>query len=162
MFPLCPNCPGVYALIGGNSKREYIAYVGITRTLRQRLIQHLVNQDTSIATGTAAVGLKPQYVTKVKWWTHPDFSDSSALQAAALVAFDVFEPILRSRGKVRKNALALYRKQSFRQRMITLFSKQPSGYVVVPSLMQLSEKIDTLERRLVHLEAHGKAALPGK
>src|SRR3712207_4555331 len=84
-----PSCPAVYGMYGGRGRSSYVAYVGIADVLRRRIIQHLVNRDSSVATGTAAVGLNPDYVTAVRWWEHPEFGQRHVLEAAELVAFDI-------------------------------------------------------------------------
>jgi excinuclease UvrABC nuclease subunit len=52
-----PNVPGVYAMYGGQGRGLYVAYVGVAKQLRRRMMQHLVKRDSSIATGTSAVAL---------------------------------------------------------------------------------------------------------
>ena len=43
------------------------------------------------ATGTAAVGINPDYVTGLKWWEHKQFTKGAVLQAAELVAVDALD-----------------------------------------------------------------------
>ena len=64
--------------------------------LHRRLIQHFVNRDSSVVTGTSAAGLNIDYVRHVDWWEEAGFADPDRLRAAELVAFNVFEPALRS------------------------------------------------------------------
>ena len=61
-----PNVPAVYVMYGGRD-RKYIAYVGIGDELKCRVHQHLVKRDSSVVTGTSAVGLNPDYITEVRW-----------------------------------------------------------------------------------------------
>ena len=91
-------------MYGGHDRARYVAYVGIADKLKRRIVQHLVSRDSSIATGTSAVGLNPDYVTEIRWWEHQRFSDRNALIAAELVAFEFFDPALRSRGRIPKIA----------------------------------------------------------
>ena len=72
-FSDLPNLPAVYVMYGGRGRGSHVAYVGITKVLRNRIIEHLVKRDRSVATGTTAVVLNPDYVTAVKWWEHPAF-----------------------------------------------------------------------------------------
>ncbi len=102
-----PSVPAIYGLKGGRTRASYLAYVGKTGDLKRRIKQHLTQRDSSIATGTTAVGLNPDYVREVSWWTHPDFNDEIVLEAAESVAFELFDPALRSRGGTRKEATAL-------------------------------------------------------
>src|SRR5271156_3714492 len=88
-----PNKPAVYVLHGGRNSGQHFAYVGITETLRNRIIEHLVGRDSGIATGTSAVGLNPDYVTEVQWWQSDMFAQPNALEAAELRAFEKFNPV---------------------------------------------------------------------
>jgi hypothetical protein len=99
-----PRVPALYVMLGGSPR--FAAYVGIGGDLRERVSQHLVKRDSSVVTGTTAVGLNPDHVREVDWWEHEGFSDRERLEAAELVAFDVFDPALRSRGRVREAAMA--------------------------------------------------------
>ena len=94
-----PAKPAVYTLMGGSSRNRYAAYVGIGSNLRSRITQHLVLRDSSVATGTSAACLNPDYVTEVRWWQHKTFKKDSHRQAAEVVAVKVLDPMLRSRAK---------------------------------------------------------------
>lgn len=86
-----PAVPAVYALYGGSDAHLYVAYVGIGGSLQQRISQHLVRRDSSIATGVSAVHLNPERVAEVRWWEHPAFAQQDDLEAAELVVFNVLE-----------------------------------------------------------------------
>jgi hypothetical protein len=49
--------------------------------------------------------LNPDYVTELRWWEHPDFAERYVLEAAELVAYDMLNPALRSRGQSGSNRL---------------------------------------------------------
>ncbi len=146
-----PNSPAVYAFYGGRGRSSYVAYVGVTRVLKSRVIEHLVKRDRSVATGTTAVVLNPDFVTEVKWWEYPEFSDWKYLQAAELVAFDVFEPSLRSRGRIKKHSRQLNEDQIFRESMRDLFTSEPTGHLVILTLGDALAKIEELEQRILEL-----------
>jgi hypothetical protein len=148
-----PAVPAVYALYGGAGQGLYVAYVGIAGALRARIMQHLVNRDSSIATGTSAVGLNPDQVTEVRWWQHPEFVQRTVLEAAELVAFDVLDPALRSRGGIRGEANRLYGSDEFRAGMRSLLVGRPAGRLVLPRLVDALARIAALERRVEQLEA---------
>jgi uncharacterized small protein (DUF1192 family) len=148
---LLPTVPAIYALYGGKG-RQYVAYVGLADNLRRRVQQHLVNRDSSVATGTSAVGLNPDYIRAVEWWIDDDFSDRTALSAAELVAFDVLEPALRSRGGISAASKDLASDASFRNRIERLLA-EPSGRLDFPSVGHLMERIASLEERVARLEA---------
>jgi hypothetical protein len=99
------------------------------------------------------VSLDPDLVTEVHWWTHSNFSDRSALEAAELVAFDVLEPRLRSRGNITSEVKQLYSDPQFKAKMQPLFEGECSGLLMIPSLQDALERISELERRLAAIEA---------
>ena len=147
-----PKVPAVYAMFGGIGNRSYVAYVGIAGNLRGRINQHLVLRDSSIATGTSAVHLNPDYVTQVHFWTKPEFSDEQTIEAAELVAFDILNPALRSRGGITDRAKNLYNDAIFYDEMRHLFTSDPSGKLIFPTLQDALKRISELERRLALLE----------
>ncbi len=147
-----PTCPAVYAMYGGKGRSVYVAYVGTSKSLKQRMGQHLVNRDSSVTTGTSAVGLNADYVTKIAWWEHPGFDDQDFLRAAELVAFDVLDPALRSRGQVTDRAKKLHTSKDFHQEMKVVFQAEPSGELTLPSLEEALDRIDGLEKRIDSLE----------
>lgn len=147
-----PPCPAVYALYGGRS-RPYVVYVGIAGNLRSRIEQHLVRRDSSVTTGVAAAALNPDLVTEVRWWKHPAFADRGHREAAELVAFDVPEPTLRSRGGVGEGARVLHADATFHTAMHQLFTSEPAGRLVIPTLQDALDRLEQLEARVQALEA---------
>lgn len=146
-----PQTPAVYALYGGQD-RKYVAYVGIAGKLRGRINQHLIRRDSSVTTGTSAVSLLPDYITEVHWWEHPDFANHFALEAAELVAFDVLEPSLRSRGAIQEQIKQYFNDATFYQKMKDLFTSEPTGCLIVPSLQSVLNRVEQLEKRIETLE----------
>src|SRR5689334_13075455 len=104
-----PNVAAVYAMYGGHKNGAYVAYVGIADVLKRRIAQHLLKRDSSIATGTSAVGLNPECVNEVRWWQNGLFNTKDSREAAELIAFKVLNPVLRSRGGISKQAQELYK-----------------------------------------------------
>jgi hypothetical protein len=151
-----PNKPAVYVLYGGKNRGLHPAYVGITDALKNRIIQHLVGRDSSIATGTSAVGLNPDHVTEVKWWESEEFTRRSALEAAELVAFEVLNPVLRSRGAIKGEAKKLYEDKEFTSKIKKLFQSQPTGRLILPSLSDLALEVSKLKKRISDIEARGR------
>lgn len=147
-----PRVPSVYAMYGGQGQGSHVAYVGIASNLKNRIIQHLVRRDSSVATGTSAVVLNPDFVTEVQWWENLKFKERHMLEAAELIAFDVLNPALRSRGKAQKNAELLYTDDNFRKEMRSLFSSKPTGRLILPSLNDALDRIKTLEKKVARLE----------
>ena len=88
-------------MYGGEQPRARVAYVGAAGNLRQRLGQHFINRDSSDVTGTSAAGLNIDHIRYVEWWEHPVFAEQERRRAAELVAFDVLDPALRSRSRIR-------------------------------------------------------------
>ena len=147
-----PNVPAVYAMYGGRGSSAYVAYVGVADVLKRRVVQHLIRRDSSITTGTSAVSLNPDLVSEVRWWEHPDFNGRSVLLAAELVAFDVLEPALRSRGSITGEAKQLYSDEKFNGPIRSLFAGEAAGQLIIPTLQTVLERMDELERRVAALE----------
>ncbi len=146
-----PNEPAVYAFYGGHGRSAHAAYVGVTDKLRQRITQHLVRRDSSVVTGASAVSITPDLITQVRWWLHPSFQDPAHVAAAELVAFDVLEPALRSRGAVEGHARDLAVDEAFAGQMRAVFGGEPTGHLLIPTLEDAMERIATLERRFAAL-----------
>ena len=147
-----PNLPAVYAMYGGLGRSFHVAYVGIASRLRGRVEQHLVRRDSSVTTGVSAACLNPDRVTEVRWWEHSDFEKKDVLEAAELVAFDVLEPALRSRGGITDRAKQLYADQDFCDQMKTVFLGEASGRLGIRTLDGAWERIENLEKRVNELE----------
>ena len=92
-------------------------------------------------------------MTEVRWWEHPDFAERPILEAAELVAFDVLDPALRSRGRIQEKARQWYSNKEFYEKMRSLFTSEPSGKFVMPTLQDVLERIAELEERVKVLEA---------
>lgn len=93
-----PNGASVYAILEGRGQRKYLAYVGIADQLRCRIEQHLVGRDSRVAVGISATGINPDHVTQVIWWESSQFGDRDILRVAEMIASNVLDPALRSRG----------------------------------------------------------------
>ena len=157
-----PIVPAVYALYGGRGRGIYVAYVGIAKSLRGRVEQHLIRRDSSVATGVSAVNLNPDAITEARWWEHPRFGERAVLEAAELVAFDALEPALRSRGNITAQARALYADPEIVGEMRALFASVPAGRLILPSLAEALTRIVSLEERVAALESHLAALTGGK
>jgi hypothetical protein len=139
-------------MYGGKGRGLHIAYVGVSEKLKQRVRQHLIRRNSSVTTGVSVVALNPELVCEVRWWEHPDFTQRHVLEAGELVAFEVFNPSLRSRGKPSGPARELYADESFREKTRTLFAGKSAGRLILPSLEDALERIAALEQRLAELE----------
>ena len=146
-----PAKPVVYALMGGSSRNKYVAYVGIGGNLRARITQHLVQRDSSVATGTAAACLNPDYVTEVRWWQHKTFKKVAYREAAEVVAVRVLDPTLRSRAKTTKAAKAVLANRDFAEEMFELFSGEATGLLEIHNLQSVVERLERLEAKLGRL-----------
>ena len=143
-----PNTPALYALYGGKGQRKFVAYIGIADKLRNRISQHLVRRDSSIVTGMSIVSLNPDYVTALAWWEHPEFSKRECLEAAEEIAFGIFDPVLRSRGKLTDASSDLVSDPGFHERIEVLFSGEPSGSLELPDFEDLVERVELLEKEV--------------
>ena len=143
-----PKVAAIYAMYGGTQTRKYVAYVGITGNLKDRIIQHLVRRDSSITTGAQAVSLNPDKVTEIRWWQHEGFSDGNYRAAAETVAFEVLDPVLRSRGNITEKAKEITSSSEFKVQMRKLLKSEPAGNLVIPNLKSALDRIAELERKL--------------
>jgi hypothetical protein len=123
----------------------------MARDLHARLSQHFIRQDSSIV-AAAAVRLDLEYVRYVEWWEHEDFGDESKRHAAELVAFDVFEPVLRSRGNPTRPAVELYGDPAFGDTFERFFRGEPAGRMFHARLPDLARRLYELEARVRALE----------
>jgi hypothetical protein len=139
-------------MYGGYDRNRYAAYVGIAGNLRNRIHQHLVRRDSSVTTGTSAVVLNVDYITEVRWWTDPDFVQRPILEAAELVAFDVLDPILRSRGVISEQARQIYARDGFVDQIRVLIEGDPAGCLVIQGIQDILKRIDELEKRVASIE----------
>ena len=78
--------------------------------------------------------------------------DVRQADCAELVAFDVLEPALRSRGGITDRAKQLQADEKFRETMTELISGTPAGRLVLRTLSQAWERLDSIEERLRKLE----------
>jgi hypothetical protein len=148
-----PQLPCVYALTGGRGGSKYIAYVGIAEKLRTRITQHLVRRDSSVATGTTAAVLNPDYVTEVRWWHIPDFADKSTREAAEILALSILDPALRSRGNATEAAKEKAEDEQFLSQMSDFFADEPTGSLEIITLQDAIAKLGELEKRIEELES---------
>jgi hypothetical protein len=146
-----PAVPAIYAMYGGDTSR-HVAYVGMGKSLKGRVAQHLVRRDSSVVTGTTAVGLNVNHVREVAWWVDQRFADPVVLEAAELVAFDVLDPVLRSRGRPSQDARKLSADDAFQASMQTLFEGEPDGRLLIPTLPEAVSRIAALEERISAIE----------
>jgi hypothetical protein len=147
-----PSDPAIYALYGGSGRSRHVAYVGITGDLRSRIKQHFVRRDSSVVTGTSATSLNPDLVTRVEWWVDDRFEDRSYLKAAELVAFEILDPALRSRGGVSKEAEAIATEANHRSQLQSLIQTGPSATVEIPTLTDALQAVQSLQERISDLE----------
>jgi hypothetical protein len=154
-----PSCPALYALFGGTGKRKYVAYVGIADSLKRRAAQHLLNRDSSVATGTAAVGINPDYVTEIQWWEHRRFlteqrwKQPNSLPSIFLIRHFAAESLFP------RLALQLFKKITFKKEMQKLPGNNPAGSVSLPSLDKVARRLSRVEARLEEIEKHLKLGL---
>jgi hypothetical protein len=148
-----PRVPALYVIYGGEGVgRGWVAYVGIAGNLRSRLDQHFIRRDSSVVTGASAVGLNLEHVRYVDWWTNVLFEDDDRRHAAELVAFDVLDPALRSRGRPRQAALSYLNDPSFVTNVRQVLSAPAAGRFVPPKVADLGTAVADLQRRVDALE----------
>lgn len=147
-----PAKPVVYGLFGGTGKNAYVAYVGSTRYLKNRISQHLIRRDSSVTSGTTAASLNPDFVTEVHWWRASGFYNKVKREAAEIVALQMLEPTLRSRSRLTGSAQELADDPEFRTKMEELFKDPPEGKLILPDLQSALDRIEQLEEKVERLE----------
>ena len=147
-----PRSAGVYCLLGFSARGLYPAYVGIASNLLNRVAQHREYRNTSVTTGASAASLDTTLVGGCRWWTNSSFNDPVRLGAAELVAFELINPVLRSRGGINRAAEALSRNPEFRDWFAAKLLI-PDGQVAFPGVAELAAEVRDLRRRVEALEA---------
>ena len=152
MFSLSeiPKKPGVYILRDRNGE---VAYVGISKDVRSRIDQHLNRRDSSISTGVSTTMLNPDFVTKVEWWIRDLFSEKDARKAAELIAFQVFEPSLRSRGKPSTAAQEKFNDPGFKAQIEEILESPPDGFHIPKNLDNLCLIVANLMKEVEDLRS---------
>jgi hypothetical protein len=132
-----PQAPALYLLEDFNGNA---AYVGMSGQLRSRIDQHFVRRDSSVTTGVAAASLNPDRIRRVKWWLDDRFGQREWLEAAELVAFEIFEPTLRSLGGISEKARAICEQRGFREEVALILGRKPNGEFYPLNLQNLHDR----------------------
>jgi hypothetical protein len=143
-----PQLPGIYGLKSPTDKEGSYSYVGLSKRLRDRVTEHLLRRDSSVTTGASATSLNPDKIAECHWWCHKTFVDKKSREAAELIAFEILDPTLRSRGSPTDEATELSQDQEFKSQMEELFSGAPSGCIVFYDLSWAVSKIKELENEI--------------
>lgn len=105
-----------------------VAYVGSSSNLKNRIRDHIIRRNSSVVTGVSATVLNPDKVSHICWWCPEEaLSDKDHLEAAELVAFEVLNPSLRSRGSDTARAQSILGDAAFQETMENLFRSEPCG-----------------------------------
>ena len=147
-----PQFPGIYGFKGPNDTQGAYSYIGLSSKLRERVSQHLLKRDSSVATGASAISLNPDKIAECHWWIHETFVEREYLEAAELIAFEIFNLALVSRGSPSSSSLEISKDEDFRKQMEELFSNVPSGYIIFYDLSWAITKIKELENEILELK----------
>lgn len=150
-----PQAAGVYLLEDFNGNA---AYVGMSSRLRARIEQHFIRRDSSITTGAAAASLNPDRIHTIKWWLEERFTNREWLEAAELVAFEVFEPTLRSLGGVSEKARTISEEPGFKDEVRSILSRAPDGEFLPLNLKNLHARVLALESEIRKLRGSCQSA----
>ena len=152
MFSLSevPKQPGIYILRDRNGE---VAYVGISKDVRSRIDQHLYRRDSSISTGVSTTMLNPDFVTKVEWWIRDVFSEKDVREAAELIAFGIFEPSLRSRGRTSSAAQEKLRDPGLKVQIEKILESPSDGFHIPKNLDNLCKVVVDLMKEVEDLKA---------
>ena len=78
--------------------------------------------DSSVTTGVSAACLNTESVRRAKWWLDPRLEQQVWREAAELVAFDFFQPTLRSLGGISEAAKNLHSQPGFAESVREMLS----------------------------------------
>jgi len=148
-----PDIPAVYAFHSAGRGKQYVAYVGFAHHLKQRVVKHLIGRDNSNENGFSAISLNPNQLTRLEWWEHPSFDKTINMKVAAMVAFEILQPALRSRARDDNVGKLTIHDDSFVISMQELFKGPATGSVDMFSFSDALRRIDLLEKRVHQLEA---------
>jgi len=87
------------------------------------------------------------------------FEKTERLKAAELIAFEILNPVLRSRGAVNRSASQLLSDKLFYEMFRNIFKGNPTGNISFPSLSDAFERMNELEQRIQKLETSLKKLL---
>ena len=147
-----PQFPGIYGFKRLNNIQDNYSYIGLSNKLRERVSQHLLKRESSVATVATAISLNPDKIAECHWWIHESFGAREYLEAAELIAFERFNPTLVSRGSPSTKALDISNNEDFKKQMEKLFSNVPSGYIKFYDLSWAVNKIKQLENEILELK----------
>ena len=147
-----PQFPGIYGFKWPNDIQNNYSYIGLSNKLREKVSQHLLKRESSVATVATAISLNPDKIAECHWWIHESFGAREYLEAAELIAFERFNPTLVSRGSPSTKALDISNNEDFKKQMEKLFSNFPSGYIKFYDLSWAVNKIKQLENEILELK----------
>lgn len=146
-----PKKPGLYCLLGYSAKGLYNAYVGISSNVQSRISQHLEYRNSSVTTGGSAVSIDPHLVDGCRCWCDPEFEEKPFLLAAEIVAVQMLDPVLRSRGAKHVEGARLASTSDFVSRIAEIL-QNPTVEVSFPDFTELARKVEHLTQRIEKLE----------
>ena len=149
-FKTIPNEPGIYALYDGINGNTCV-YVGKSGKLKTRIRDHLILKISTVTSGTSGASINVENLSKLRWWTNPNFSEDGYLDAFETLAFGYLDPQLRSRGGRLKSGQSYLEDSAFNE-MVKESLKKPSGEIELLSFGKLYQKIQDLENRISRLE----------
>jgi hypothetical protein len=155
-----PRTPAVYAMYGGEPPRTWVAYVGMAGDIQGRLIQHFVRRDSSVVTGSSAVGVNIDLseirrlvgTRRLRKRRSPPRGRDDRLRGPRSCA-------AQSRQSPTNRETACRGDGAFRAAMKGLFKNPATGRFTPPLLWgtavrvgRLEGRVDEMEARLRHLE----------
>ena len=130
VFKELPYQPAVYAVYFNDRRSAAPVYVGSTIALRDKLSHQFRNRKTIQSLRPSASDLRGEFSLEVLWWEHPDFAETSALEAAEIIAFATLNSSQSGNGSISEEAKQHIVNDSFREKMGELFRGEPSGMIV--------------------------------
>ena len=110
-----PQLPGINGFKRPNNIQDNYSYIGLSNKLRESVSQHLLERDSSVATGASAISLNPENIAECHWWIHESFGIREYLEAAELIAFERFNLTSVSRVTPSTRALEISNDEVFKK-----------------------------------------------
>jgi hypothetical protein len=143
-----PLQPAVYVLHGvGASLDDPPVFVGMAENLRRRATEQLVIEQGRLAP-SSSLAMRAGWLSQLRWWEHPSFEDRHVLRAAELVASEHLDPLLRSRVDITGPARRIYEEDESHARLLTIFQAPPTGTLHLPTLSELTKRINNIDHHL--------------
>ena len=96
--------------------------------------------------------LNPDYVTEIQWWSSSIMKSKVNREAAEIIALDILQPTLQSRGLHSRAARTKSQTKTFAKDITNLITNKSTGSLSIPTMPDIVSRMSELEERLDRLE----------